>query len=207
MQKRLLILSIALILILSACGPKSTPTPDPLEAQQAALELAWTFAAGTQTAMPTMTPMPTNTPVPLPTEAPILVPTATLLSTGLDAPTPAVYATSTTSAGGDPCNQPITTWEVPSVKLSMTNNVKKVENVLISLYVMTDFGECGYMGFNFTKSTSATVPQGNYTAYAWVNGTKEDFQAYTTFRLISGSYNLMVENGRLVLRAGCAPDC
>ncbi|MBN1304159.1 MAG: hypothetical protein JXA13_06960 [Anaerolineales bacterium] len=207
MLKNFLILSVALTLMLSACGPQGTPTPDPAAAQNTAIAIAWTWAAETQLAAPTTTPPPTETPIPLPTEAPTLIQTPTVLSTGLETPTFAVVPTNTTSGGasGNPCNQPITTWEVPSAKLIMTNGVKKT-NVVLSLYVVTDYGECGYMSFNFSNSTSAEVPTGNYSAFAWVDG-KTDFRADTTFRLTPGSWNLMVEQGRLVLRAGCAPDC
>ncbi|RME90453.1 MAG: hypothetical protein D6770_02395 [Anaerolineae bacterium] len=199
---------LMLAFLLSACGAPAAPTLSPVDAQGTAVAMAMTMAAQTQAAQP-----PTPTPVP---PSPTAIPSPTATFTPLAVTTPIVTPTTfslpptntpvSSSGSGDECNQPLTKWSAPSVKLAFTNTVKN-STVTLSLYVRTTMGECGYMSFRFTNGSSATVPQGAYTAWAWVDGKKKDFSASTVFTLTPGSWNLFIEEGRLILRAGCAPNC
>ncbi len=205
-MKRTFTLTLLLSFLLGACGAPATPTLSPADVQGTAVAMAMTMAAQTQAAQPSPTPIPpTPSPIPSPTATftPLAVTTPIITPTTLSLPP---TNTPLPSGGGDECNQPLTKWEAPSAKLAFTNTVKN-STVTLSLYVRTTLGECGYMSFRFTGGSSATVPQGNYTAWAWVDGKKKDFTASTYFTLTQGSWNLFVEDGRLILRAGCAPNC
>jgi hypothetical protein len=79
--------------------------------------------------------------------------------------------------------------------------------VTASLFFTASFGECGYIGTQFSNSTTLTVPVGVFTAGAFVDGTK-DFKIFGGGEISRpGNYSLWFENEAIVLKAGCAPDC
>jgi hypothetical protein len=88
MKQRALILSMILIIALTACGPspeqQATLTATALTATAAAIAAAWTRTptpTATPTATATLTPTPTQTPTPLPTATLTRVPTVTPIPT------------------------------------------------------------------------------------------------------------------------------
>ena len=96
-KKYLIILSILLITIISACGPTPAPTLSVEDVQGTAVANAWVAITLTQAAIPTATetpipPTPTIafTPLPVFTPYPTLVPAATLPDT----------------SAKDPCDEP-----------------------------------------------------------------------------------------------------
>lgn len=155
-MKRTLKISILTILALaiSACGgTPAEPTVSPQDIQSTAVAAAFTIVAETQAAIPTNTPVPpTNTlePTPLPTDTPVPPPT-------ID---PALIPTFTPlppTAGGDPCNKALgSSVSGHPTKIRLTNETKG--SLVISLYLnLTDFGECGYRGYNLEKGGSLTI--------------------------------------------------
>lgn len=155
-MKHTLKISIIMVIALaiSACGgTPAEPTTSPQDIQSTAVAAAFTIVAETQAAIPTNTPvpptdtpeptpLPTDTPVPAPTIDPALIPTFTPLP-----PT----------AGGDPCNKVLSgSVSGHPTKIRLTNETKG--SLVISLYLnLTDFGECGYRGYNLEKGGSLTI--------------------------------------------------
>lgn len=171
-MRKLTIFLLVAAALLAACGPQATPTINPADVQNTAVAAALTMVAMTQAAIPTATPIPpteTPTPTPLPTDTPTPMPTSSV-------PTLAPTNPPVSGGGGnDPCNKPLSTSPAgPTTTLKIENNSSGPIN--LSLYLnQTPFGECGYRGFsNIAKGNSITVelPQGCYSAYAWINGKK-----------------------------------
>ncbi|HKJ37202.1 MAG TPA: hypothetical protein VJ972_00370, partial [Anaerolineales bacterium] len=77
---------------------------------------------------------------------------------------------------------------------------KKDDYVVVSLWVMTDLGECGYL---YDLSTG---PIGQYTAAAYVDGSK-DFKVFGGFRISPGSWKIVIRNNDIVALGGCFPNC
>ncbi|GAB4418053.1 MAG: hypothetical protein Kow002_04780 [Anaerolineales bacterium] len=200
-MKRSLLFILLSSLLLSACGSAAPPTMNPDDIRATANAMAYEMLTQTQAAMPTLTPIPTDTPTPLPTDTPTLIPTVD----SLPLPTNTQPASASTQ---DACNQPLTSWSGPGIRMTISSNVK-LESAVISLSVTTDVGECGYLSYNLSGggTTGGTIPAGCYTAFAWVNGKKKDFTAGTSFCAHSGSWELVIEDGRLALRGGCYPNC
>jgi hypothetical protein len=154
-------------ILITACGPKATPTIDPIQVQASAVAAAGTMIALTQAAIPTATPIPpTDTPTstPLPTFTP-----ATLATLGF----PAASATPLTSSGGDECNAPLDLDEAgPLARFRIKNETTGTVN--LSLYMAKNaFGQCGYLSVSgIAKNTQVTlqVPLGCWSAYAWSTG-------------------------------------
>jgi hypothetical protein len=148
--------------------------------------MAGTAIAQTQTALPTATPLPTETPTPLPTFTPAVLPT---LLTG----------TPTLAASGN-CNQPLMSWDGPTVKVYLLNQTK-LTDIILSLSIHTLRGECGYRGYSFGKSSQTELPLGNYSAFAYVSN---KFTVGGSF-LISKEQNwsIIIKSDRIVLQAGC----
>ncbi len=168
-MKKLIYLSMLAATVLAACGPQATPTMSPADVQATAFAAASTMVAQTQAAIPTATPIPpteTPSPTPLPTDTPPVPPTSSLPTL---APT-----TAAGNPGADPCNKPMSSSpDGPSTTFRLDNQSSGQVN--LSLYLnKTPFGECGYRGYSIAKGGSAvvTVPQGCYSAYAWINGKK-----------------------------------
>lgn len=170
-MKKILILALAMIFLVSACGPEPEPTLSAADVQGTALAIAQTMIAETQAAIPTATPIPpTETPSPTPpvTNTPLEFPTQSLaLPTSLPAqPTVA-----------DICSDLKHT--IPGVDGKKTRYLILNESGVPmngSLYLhKTPHGECGYQGFSVGKNKSIvlTLPIGCYDAWAWSTDPKK----------------------------------
>lgn len=209
MKQIWLILAIT-TLALTACGSEAEPTISAAEVQGTAVAAALTMVAETQAAIPTATLLP-------PTEAPSATPfpTNTVAPLVLTSPTQAqalaVVPTNTpvpaSGSGNDPCNQPLTTWEGESAQMRLQNNTKPKGVVTASLFFRTSLGQCGYIGTQFSGTTTLTVPVGTFSAGAFVDGPK-DFKIFGGGTITRpGNYSLWFENEAIILKAGCAPNC
>jgi len=207
MNKNIWIILAILSLFVSSCGSAATPTVDPVNVQNTAVAAAFTMVAETQAAIPTatslpptdaptLTPLPTETPLPSPTLDPLVAsPTNILTFTPI--------ASTSSNSGGDPCNQPLTKWEGPSASITISNETKPKGDIVLSLYVVADRGECGYL---YVYSNSLTGPEGQYSAGAFVNG-KKDFKVFGGFRLTAVAWKIVVRNKDIVALGGCYPNC
>lgn len=209
MKQIWLILAIT-TLALTACGSEAEPTISAAEVQGTAVAAALTMVAETQAVIPTATLLP-------PTEAPSATPfpTNTVAPLVLTSPTQAqalaVVPTNTpvpaSGSGNDPCNQPLTTWEGESAQMRLQNNTKPKGVVTASLFFRTSLGQCGYIGTQFSGTTTLTVPVGTFSAGAFVDGPK-DFKIFGGGTITRpGNYSLWFENEAIILKAGCAPNC
>ena len=212
-MKQILITIAILTFLLAACGPTPEPTMSPADVQGTAMAAAMSMVAETQAAIPTATPIP-------PTEAPTATPFPTNTVPPLDISQPTqsiatqsinILPTSTTAAsvgGSDPCNQPLTSWDGESARMKIVNNTKPKGHVVIALgFTTTAFGQCGIISASFDNVTTVNVPVGTFWASAFIDG-KQDFKAFGGDTLTRpGNYSLWVENDRIILKAGCAPDC
>lgn len=194
-----------LSLLLSACG-SSAPTEaalSPEDTQSTAVAAAFTIVAETQAAIPTNTVPPTNTPVPtmLPTDTP--VPPSPTLSAVDISPTVAPTFTPVAAATTDPCNKPLTSWQGPSANFSLLYEYtpqSKDDQVVVSMWVMTDLGECGFL---YDLSTG---PVGQYSVLAFVNGQK-NFKSFGSFRITEAHWDIAIRNDSVVALASCYPKC
>ena len=199
-MKRLLPFILLFSFILSACGAEAAPAAEPVDVQATAEAMAFAMLTETQAAMPTFTSVPpTNTAMPLPTETQTLIPTVEIIET------PTLVATATSTK--DVCNQPLTSWTANDAKMTISSDIKK-STAVVSLYVLTEMGECGYMSYTLDGGTTGgTIPAGCYTALAWVKTPQRDFSAGTSFCITGGSWELVIKDGLLVLHGGCYPNC
>ena len=212
MKRNALIIGVVLSLFVSACGAQATATVNPVDVQHTAEAAAFTMVAETQAAIPTATPLP-------PTEAPTLTPLPTLTSLAsptLDAllSTPVgltitpqanipTFTPQASGAGQDPCNQALTAWEGPSANLNIVNETRPQGTLVLSLYVVTELGQCGYL---YVTGDSITGPIGQYSAGAFVDG-KQNFKVFGGFRITQGSWKIVVRNESIVALGGCYPSC
>jgi hypothetical protein len=166
------VISILIVLVISACGPAPTPTMSPLDLANTAIAVAWTDVAMTQAAVPTATASP-------------IPPTPTITFTPLPIPTlqPQVIAPSATS-GVDPCNLPI---PIPvngtKTKVKFVNESKGSVHLSFGMIQKNDVGECGTYDFYMGESESPTVDvlTGCYWAYATVTGKKPSIARSTDY--------------------------
>jgi hypothetical protein len=156
--------------LITACGPRATPTIDPAQVQASAVAAASTMIALTQAAIPTATPVPptdTPSPTPLPSFTPAVL--ATLPFQAASSPTPL-----TSSGGGeDDCNHVLDVGEAgPLTRFRITNETTGTVN--ISLFMAKNaFGQCGYVsasGIAKNSQVNLQVPLGCWSAYAWSTG-------------------------------------
>jgi hypothetical protein len=183
------------------------------DVQGTAMAAAMTMVAETQAAIPTATPIPpteapTATPFPTNTAIPlnIVQPTQSIATQSIN-----ILPTNTTAASvgaSDPCNQPLTSWDGESARVRIVNNTKPKGHVVIALgFSTTAFGQCGIISASFDNVTTVNVPVGTFWASAFIDG-KQDFKAFGGDTITRpGSYSLWVENDRIILKAGCSPDC
>ena len=205
MKKNVWVGIAILSLLLSACG-SSAPTEaalNPEDTQSTAVAAAFTIVAETQAAIPTNTVPPTNTSVPtmLPTDTP--VPPSPTLSAVDISPTVAPTFTSVAAATTDPCNKPLTSWQGPSANFSLLYEYtpqSKDDQVVVSMWVMTDLGECGFL---YDLSTG---PVGQYSVLAFVNGQK-NFKSFGSFRITEAHWDIAIRNDSVVALASCYPKC
>jgi len=205
MKKHIWAGMIILSLIVSACGSRAStqPTQSAEDTQATAIAAAFTIVAETQAAIPTNTAVPptdTPQPTPLPTDTPVPSPTAETIEAS---PTVVPTFTSVAAATTDPCNKPLTSWAGPSASLSYLNEYtpqSKDDKVVISIWVMTDLGECGFL---YDLSTG---PVGQYSVLAYVNGQK-NFKVFGSFRITEAQWYISVRSDRVIALAKCYPKC
>lgn len=214
MKRNALIIGVVLSLFVSACGAQATPTANPVDIQHTAEAAAFTMVAQTQAAIPTATPLP-PTEAPTQTPLPSLTPITSLTSTtpdplnstpvGLTVTPQTNIPTFTPQAGSgvDPCNQALTAWEGPSANLNIVNETRPQGTIILSLYVVTELGQCGYL---YVTGGGITGPVGQYSAGAFVEGPK-DFKVFGGFRITQGSWDIVVRNDNIVALGGCYPSC
>lgn len=197
MIRNALLMGVVLSLAASACAPQATATVNPLDIQHTAEAAAFTMIAQTEEAVPTATLVP-PTETPTPTLTPITSPTSDVIPT----------ATRSQSSGStqDDCNKALTAWDGPTAKLNLANETKPKGTVTLSLYVVTELGECGYLSQQFESSGSLSGPVGQYSAGAFVDG-KKDFKVFGGFRITQGSWTIVVRNESIVAQGGCFPNC
>ncbi len=168
-------LSLLVIVALSACAPKGTPTPSVADLQAIAMANAQTQIAMTAAAIPTATqlpPTPEPTPIPeLPTEIPqeLLVvptelapiePTIAVVDIPVDDNTPS----------DNPCSGPLSSMKGPHVGVTFNNTTQG--NVSLYFYIYkTAFG-CGVgdVALEPGESVTISVPKGCYDFYGWISG-------------------------------------
>ena len=220
-MKRFVPIILALSLFLSSCGALGAAAPvadvtatiSVEEIRATADAMVYSMLTETAAAMPTNTLVPpTETPLP-----PTVAPTATLEPTLVEdsaavteaVPTVAAIATNTmvSSSSSSPyaCTEkPLTSWDVPSITITVSNNVKgSTANVF--LCIVTDNGQAGYI--SIPAGSSAQVPYGFVTATAWVTG-DTSFNDTIFFDVkTSEPRQLVIENGRVYYRGGCYPNC
>lgn len=156
------------------------------------------MVAQTEAAIPTATlapPTETASPTPPATFTPITSPTSDAISTA----TPTV-ASQVSGSTQDDCNKALTSWEGPSAKLSIANETKPQGKIVLSLWVMAERGECGYL------VDLSAGPVGQYSASAFVDGQK-NFKVFGGFRITEGSWKIVVKNESIVAQGGCFPNC
>jgi hypothetical protein len=200
MKRNAWIMGVILGLAASACAPQATPTASPLDIQYTAEAAAFTRVAQTEEAIPTETVVP-----PSPTPVPTLTPITSLTSEVSPTQT---QTTVSESAGStqDNCNKALTSWEGPTAKLNLANETKPRGVVTLSLYIVTELGECGYLSQQFEDNGSLSGPVGQYSAGAFVDGPK-NFRVFGGFRIVQGSWTIVVKNESIVAQGGCFPNC
>jgi hypothetical protein len=214
MKRNLSIVGAVLVLLAGACSPQATPTMNSQDIQHTAEAAAFTVVAQTQEAQPTntllpptatvtSTSLPTLTPLPsltldpsLPTPAglPTIATTATVLSFATSAPV------DTSGSTADDCNKPLTSWKGPTATFTIKNETKPQGEIVLSLYVVTPTGECGYL------TDLSKGPVGTYSAGAFVNG-KKNFKVFGGFQVQEGSWKIAVRNDKIVVMGSCYPNC
>lgn len=211
MNKNMLIVGVLLMLFVSACAPQAIPTANPQDVQRTAEAAAFTVVALTNEALPTNTPVPptetasptlapTNTSLPAPTLDPILA-----TATGIATSVPTIVATSvpqqqTSGSTAEACNKPLTSWKGPTANFTIKNETKPEGTIVLSLYVVTPLGECGYL------TNVSSGPAGMYSAGAFVDG-KKDFKVFGGFQIQEGNWKIVVRNDKIIAMGSCYPNC
>ena len=213
MKRNVSVIGVLFILLASACGPQASPTPNAADVQQTAEAAAFTMVAETQQALPTATivppteipsetPFPSVTPLPLPTSATqATLPAGAVVPTGLPTFTPQSSSSSTNNQ--DICNQPLVSWQGPTANFSIQNQTRPEGTIILSMYVVTEFNQCGYL--NITGD-SFSGPVGQYSAGAFITG-RQNLKAFGSFRITEGNWSIIVRNDSIIAKGGCAPNC
>lgn len=210
------VIIVILSLLISSCGSSATPTVNPADIQTTAVAAAATSIAQTQAAIPTATLepptetptatlAPTDTAMPLPTlDTSLVTPTLdSLAALPTLVPTFTPISSQSSNSNGDQCNQPLTKWEGPTATMTVDNETKPKGNIVLSLYVVSDLGQCGYI---YITSGGASGPVGQYSAGAFVDG-KKSFKVFGGFRLTEGAWHIVVRNNNIVALGSCYPHC
>ena len=204
MKRKALIVAVLFMLLLGACTPQVAPTASSVDIQHTAEAAAFTMVAQTQEVMPTNTVEPPTEPpssTPAPTET--LLPSATvdpLLPTATFTPFPTTIAQQPTDSSQNNCNKPLTAWKVPTANFSIVNETKPEGKITLSLYAVTEFGECGYL------NDLSQGPVGVYSAGAFVDG-KQSFKVFGGFSISEGNWKIIVRNDAITAAGGCYPHC
>jgi hypothetical protein len=167
MYKRISIILLAGVLLLTACGAQEPPTMAPADVNNTAVAAAFTMVAETQAAIPTNTPVPpteTPSPTPLPT---FTVPPPPTLDQLLAPPT------ATQAAASDPnsCNKPLNVAEAGALKrIRIENTTAGSINISLNLWTPNAFGQCGALSYTLKKNEQrvVSVPVGSWYGYAWI---------------------------------------
>ena len=180
-----------LVLFVSACRSQASPAIIVQNIQNTETVTA-TSIPPTETA--TLFSPPTTTPLPALTIDPALVTNvpATIAATSIPQ--------QSSGATEDPCNKPLTSWQGPTARFSITNETKPEGKIVLSLYVVTPLAECG----SLTDLSSG--PVGMYSARAFVDG-KTSFKVYGNFQIQEGSWNIVVRNNKIIALGNCYPSC
>lgn len=206
MKWNALTLGMILILMLSACAPQAEPTANPLDVQHTAEASAFTMVAQTLEAVPTNTAVaPTETASPTAPATLTSIPSPTgdpALSTATIAPTLAATSAPQQSAAStaDACNKPLTSWQGPTASFTIRNETKPEGKLVLSLYVVTPLGECGYL------TDLSSGPVGSYSAGAFVDGEK-NFKVFGGFQIQQGNWKIVVRNDKILAMGSCYPNC
>jgi hypothetical protein len=220
MKRNILPIGVVFILLASACAPQGTPTANAVDIGHTAEAAALTMVAETQAAVPTATPIPptdtasptlppSSTPLPEATSGtPGTIPTGaptTTLSASFTQQVPQSQPTSSFGGGStqDVCNQPLTSWQGPTANFSIANQTQPEGTIVLSMYVVTDFGQCGYL---IITGDSFSGPIGHYSAGAFITG-RQNFKAFGSFRITEGNWAIVVRNDSIEARGGCYPNC
>src|SRR5690349_23310091 len=212
MNRNILLAGVVFMLLISSCAPQGTPTANPVDIQHTAEAAALTMVAETQASVPTATLVPpteTASPTAPPSSTPLPLPTSgTQVTSIAGAPTftqqaPQAQPTSSSGGGQDNCNQPLTAWQGPTANFSISNQTKPAGTIVLSMYVVTDLGQCGYL---IITSNGFSGPIGNYSAGAFITG-KQNFKAFGSFRITEGNWAIVVKNDSIEARGGCYPNC
>ena len=212
MNRNIMLAGVVFMLLISSCAPQGTPTADPVDIQHTAEAAALTMVAETQASVPTATlapPTETASPTAPPSSTPLPLPTSgTQVTSIAGAPTftqqaPQAQPTSSSGGGQDNCNQPLTAWQGPTANFSISNQTKPAGTIVLSMYVVTDLGQCGYL---IITSNGFSGPIGNYSAGAFITG-KQNFKAFGSFRITEGNWAIVVKNDSIEARGGCYPNC
>lgn len=186
-----------LSLLLGACGGAPTePTLDAQDIQSTAAAMAVNIIAETNAAVPTNTSIP-PTDTPAPTDTPL--PPSTV---DLSSPTAAATFTSPAPTK-DPCDKILSGWQGPSANLNLVyeySPMSKDDKVVVSMWVKTDLGECGFL------PDLSTGPEGQYSVAAYIDGTK-DFKVFGGFRITEATWDIVIRNDTIVALGGCYPNC
>jgi len=195
MKRVFTVFILLLCLLLFACNSTTaTPTTSTGNDQSTALSVALSALSITGTSIRTETVQPptsTSTDTPVPTITRTLEPSVTF--------TPIDTATITKS----PCNQPLKSWKVPTTTFSIVNETKPKGMIILSLSVLTDMSECGYLVIN---GTSFSGPVGRYSAFAYVSGDK-NFTVSGSFIIKNVPYKIVVMNEKIIEAYSCYPHC
>jgi hypothetical protein len=197
-------IAVAAILVLGACAPQATPTVNPLDVQHTAEAAAFTMVAETQAAIPTNTPVPptaTETSTPPPTLTATVDPS--IVDTPTAIPTLIPQQPTTSSASGttvDSCNKTLTEWQGTTVTFNIVNETRPQGTVVLSLYVVTPLGECGYL------ADLSQGPAGAYSAGAFVDG-RQSFKVFGGFTVQAGNWDIIIRNDRIIAQGSCYPHC
>lgn len=201
MKNKAISIALGAILILGACAPQATPTTNPQDVQHTAEAAAFTMVAETQAAIPTNTPVPptaveTATPPPTVTAIATLTSDSFLVNTPTGIPTlipQQPTASSNDGAAADTCNKTLTEWHGPTAYFNIVNETRPQGTVILSLYVVTPQGECGYLG------DLSRGPIGTYSAGAFVDG-RQSFKVFGGFYIQEGNWNIIIRNSDIIAR-------
>ena len=198
------------VLFLAACAPQAAPTANPLDVQHTAEAAAFTMVAQTQAAIPTNTAVPptaAESSTPLPTLTAVASPTPIGDTVIVDTPTgiPTLIpqqptASSASGTASENCNKALTGWQGPTASFNIVNETRPQGTVVLSLYVVTPLGECGYL------ADLSQGPAGSYSAGAFVDG-RQDFRVFGGFQINQGSWDIVIRNDKIVAVGGCYPHC
>ena len=203
MKRSIIVFGIILCFALTACGGQATPTVSPEDIRSTAQAAAFTVVAQTLAAIPTDTLLPptaTATSTPLPTDTPTFTPT---LDPSLPTATSTIAPQTAAPTKQDDCNKILTGWKVPTIKFIVENETQPKGTIVLSMYVVTDLGECGFVP---VYGSSFLGPEGYYSAGALVTG-KKDLKVFGAFRAKGGSWSVVVRNDVIVAKGGCYPNC